>query len=251
MRFLAPACTVAILSLVVACGGVDRSGLFTDADDGSGAGGADSGGTDSGGTDSGGADSGGTDSGGTDSGGTGPGGTDSGGTDSGGTDSGGTDSGGTDSGGTGPGGTGPGGTGPGGTGPGGSGGSGPVVPEVSCGDQTCVGGSCCVERTYWGSFNVSCVDPGQECDGTALGSTADAACDGPEDCPGESQCCGTLTGSNNTRHYEELSCVDVCEESESTVTICGQHPGVCPDGTTCSPSTLLPEGYNVCVPVEP
>ena len=255
MRFLHSVCAVGVLSLAVNCGGADHGDLFgaSAGEGGTSTGGTASGGTASGGTASGGTASGGTASGGTSTGGTATGGTATGGTATGGTATGGTATGGASTGGTASGGTASGGTATGGTASGGTasggtatGGTGPGADEVVCGDQVCEGVACCLKRELWGAFNMSCADPGTDCGEPGWRET-EITCDGPEDCPNDTQCCGMLRGdSNQTAYYESLICVDVCNDGDGEVTVCGEHPGLCPDGTECGQSALLPEGYNVC-----
>lgn len=70
-------------------------------------------------------------------------------------------------------------------------------------------------------------------------------CDGPEDCYGGQVCCGNLVQNRQGYwFYSELSCKSSCSGNTNRV-VCGKNAGVCPSGTTCKGSTILP-GYNLC-----
>ena len=205
-----------------------------------------------------------------------------GGAGNGGSGQGGAGNGGSGQGGVGNGGSGQGGAGNGGSGQGGAGNgpssssssttqsssSGPMPPlvMVACGNVECpVDGqnACC-----WDEYEFSdppqgeCVsgpDNNDNCNTEAgqSGFESRIECQLPEHCPAGTVCCGDLTQTQNGNWYPLLRCAATCTYPQQRVVCDPQAPDTdCPIiqtgggqvQSTCQPSTILPDGYNICRP---
>lgn len=114
----------------------------------------------------------------------------------------------------------------------------PPPPEIPCGNQTCLGPEvCCI--SYQGAQYDECGPPGS-CSDTSV----EAACDGPDDCPGAQICCGRFV--ENPGYYTEVACVPTCESVPGTlgVTMC-ESAADC-TGADCVASGWLPDGFSYC-----
>lgn len=145
-----------------------------------------------------------------------------------------------------------GGAGGGAGGAGGSGGAagfdpdaGPGAGRIACGStgpgdcSLLAGQTCCILNPgldHCIGANDACTCTGPSCTITT------ASCDGPEDCPPGSVCCGTF--ANGT--YTKLACAKSCAGA-SEREIC--HPGGQPcksPSMTCTPSPALPAYLDRC-----
>ncbi|MCK6537690.1 MAG: hypothetical protein L6Q84_32355, partial [Polyangiaceae bacterium] len=111
---------------------------------------------------------------------------------------------------------------------------------VACGTDKCdpEKGFCCQHFTG-GAYQATCYTSSQTCYG------ADIKCDGPEDCGSGQICCGTLVqNGGGSGYYTDFSCKNSCNYAGARV-VCGSSPGVCPSGTTCKGSSILPQ-YKIC-----
>ncbi|MDI1448797.1 hypothetical protein [Polyangium sp. 6x1] len=146
--------------------------------------------------------------------------------------------------------------------------SGPMpVSMVACGDVVCpVGGqaACCWDEY---DFNdppqgecVSGPDDADNCE-TDFGGNGQPGfesrieCQLPEHCPAGTVCCGDLMQTQNGNWYPLLRCAATCDYPAQRVVCDPQAPdtdcpviqtGQGPVQTTCQPSTILPDGYNIC-----
>ncbi len=256
---------VVALTVPLACGGSNSSGLFAggggnthgDASTGtggsgtggsgtggSGTGGSGTGGSSTGGSGTGGSGTGGSSTGGSSTGGSSTGGSGTGGSSTGGSSTGGSGTGGSSTGGSGTGGSGTGGSGTGGFGTGGAGGSATV--SIHCGNSACTGPSqiCCASRDgFTTPTSYSCIGAQDPCTCSNAGCmAAQLHCDGPSDCPSNEVCCGTLTNEG----YSTTECAASCAGNNHVV-ICQPNDPVisCTGGRSCRPSQFL-SGYYYC-----
>ncbi|MDI1435269.1 hypothetical protein [Polyangium sorediatum] len=207
-----------------------------------------------------------------------------GGAGNGGAGQGGAGNGGAGQGGAGNGGSGQGGAGNGGAGQGGAGNgpsssssstqsssSGPMPPVVmvACGDVVCpVSGqsACCWDDSnYNDPPQGECVSGPDDNDNCATefggngqpGFESRIECQLPEHCPAGTVCCGDLTQTQGGNWYPLLRCAATCTYPQQRVICDPQAPdtdcpviqtGQGPVQMTCQPSTILPDGYNICRP---
>jgi hypothetical protein len=117
------------------------------------------------------------------------------------------------------------------------------VGQIKCGNSTCTQStSFCCQEIVVGGYSPKCFNIGQQCIGP------DIECDGPEDCGGGQVCCGQISGTGGTSFYSSFECRagNDCSQQQGRRVVCGSQPSVCPSGTNCGASGLLPE-YNVCL----
>lgn len=134
----------------------------------------------------------------------------------------------------------------------------PPDPAVDCNGSSCVIGSetCCWDTNDWnGGPQGECVTGSPFDDGCSteyffgeMGAETRIECQLPEHCPGQ-VCCGHRTivenGQNDWAFYSTTVCESFCGGNDRV--LCDPNgPDVCPGGTSCQPSTLLPPGYFVC-----
>jgi hypothetical protein len=115
--------------------------------------------------------------------------------------------------------------------------SGPPQTSLPCGagQPSCpAGGSevCCITGGV-GNLTFQCTDMAS-CMGVPISCANTAEC-------GSQICCGTETGSGQGTHYVSVQCQPTC----NAVRLCDPAANDCPQGETCSSSTLL-SGYFVC-----
>jgi hypothetical protein len=67
------------------------------------------------------------------------------------------------------------------------------------------------------------------------------ACDEPADCPGQI-CCAHREVQNAA--YDDVTCSSQCDDNDRVV--CDPGAPMCPPGSSCQGSQLLPPGYYVC-----
>ena len=85
----------------------------------------------------------------------------------------------------------------------------------------------------------------QGCSARAACEGIAAACDGPEDCPGE-LCCGDFDVSGD--RYLSVACGTACDGSDPLPIVCHTPDGACPSPLHCVQSNYMPEGFGRCVP---
>jgi hypothetical protein len=148
---------------------------------------------------------------------------------------------------TGPGAGGPGGASAGGSSAGGSssggsssgGGVASGVPdEVACGASACdvnAGEICCVPTSQMGA-------PFCHAGSMCPGSEAEMACDGPEDCNGNRDCCGVFSLFDGG--YQSVDCQNNCDAQDEFILCTTQAD--CSNGGTCQSSAYLPPNVNTC-----
>lgn len=117
-----------------------------------------------------------------------------------------------------------------------------VVPQVACYDNgtLCAPGEvCCVTINARNNTQIGCAQPGN----CTFASGFEASCDGPEDCPQGSTCCGTHPADLN---WTSMQCDPACNMTDQYVMCGGAMPGPqhC-GGGTCYASSDMP-GYQYC-----
>jgi hypothetical protein len=84
--------------------------------------------------------------------------------------------------------------------------------------------------------------------GTKCSPSTDLYCDGPEDCPAGSVCCGQLvqvsTSNGQKTVYNEVRCAQTCDYSKYQREFC-HNTSQCTGGRTCHSSQFL-SAYKVC-----
>jgi hypothetical protein len=96
-------------------------------------------------------------------------------------------------------------------------------------------------------FDGTGTAPNCQANGSACSPGSDVFCDGPEDCGAGQVCCAQQGVYNGQTVYLDFQCQTdgTCNVNEGERIVCGDHPTVCPAGTTCKASTILPI-YEVC-----
>lgn len=114
---------------------------------------------------------------------------------------------------------------------------------IACGEATCVGGDvCCLNQQQKTS---ACAMPG------SCGSgSVPLACMGGSDCAMGEVCCAIFQQwGPGPDGYKGASCQTKCENpqfGQLGLTLCTDDPSVCPKGTSCKASAVLPKGFFVC-----
>ena len=124
----------------------------------------------------------------------------------------------------------------------GGGGGAMMLPQVACYDNgtLCAPGEvCCVTINASDNTQIGCAQPGL----CTFASGFEASCDGPEDCPQNSSCCGTHPPE---LYWTSVQCDPACNAADQFVMCGGATPGPqhCGSGT-CYPSSDMP-GYQYC-----
>jgi hypothetical protein len=117
--------------------------------------------------------------------------------------------------------------------------SGGGPPPVACNGGTCKAGQVCCHNP---------ADLGGDHCGTAgqCGSGyIEIDCSSPADCPGQI-CCAHYSKVGGMIEYTGISCAASCGPAGSTYVICTGNPSFCPPGTTCKPTSVLGNGYEIC-----
>jgi hypothetical protein len=113
-------------------------------------------------------------------------------------------------------------------------------PPVACNGGTCKAGQvCCHNPADLGGDH--CGTAGQ-C-GTGF---IEIDCSSPADCPTGQICCAHYSKVGGMVEYTSISCSPSCGPAGSTYVICTGDPNYCPPGTTCKPTSVLGNGYEIC-----
>jgi hypothetical protein len=119
--------------------------------------------------------------------------------------------------------------------------SGAAVP-VACDDGPCALGQVCCFNRFSSTPPDACGAPGQ-----CGAARVELSCSDPAACPG-AVCCMAVDPNDHQDPYLGSACAATCADQGGTkVVVCSDaQPGVCPAGTTCQASSILPPGYRVC-----
>lgn len=118
-------------------------------------------------------------------------------------------------------------------------------PFIACGMTTCSNGAACCFSASDPAKNV-CAEPGNCPNGTAA-----LECMGSSDCPNQQKCCAAYKSVGQNKGYTSASCKDSCLNGlmlgELGIEVCSDGMSMCPFGTSCKSSQILPMGFEVCV----
>ena len=79
------------------------------------------------------------------------------------------------------------------------------------------------------------------------GAEARIECQLPSHCSGGDVCCGDrVVVDQNSAYYAGTQCQSFCANEDRVLCSPLEPSSVCPAGTFCVPSTLLPPGYHIC-----
>lgn len=112
---------------------------------------------------------------------------------------------------------------------------GPLGPSVYCNGGACADGEVCCYNQFQEGVDY-CSQAGQ-CPNQQ--GWIEITCNGPDDCD-SGVCCGHW---NNQVGWFQVSCEPSCTQG---LTMCFSDPGICDNGTMCTPSSGLGQGYSYC-----
>ena len=107
--------------------------------------------------------------------------------------------------------------------------------QVPCNTGLCNAGEvCCIEIAS--NLKVLCRPVG-----ACQNGQFEATCDGPEDCPPGSICCGHF----NSTSWDRIRCETSCEAGMDEYRMCSGNEDNCPDQESCRESQVL-DDYTYC-----
>ncbi|MRG91232.1 hypothetical protein [Polyangium spumosum] len=134
----------------------------------------------------------------------------------------------------------------------------PPPVMVACGAVTCPvenEGACCWHDAQSQGECVNGPENNDGCNTSSSGRETRIECQLPQDCPAGTVCCADLNQSQGGNWYSLTRCADTCTYGPQRVVCDPQAPDSdCPvvqtqNGpvqTNCEPSTILPDGYQIC-----
>ena len=105
------------------------------------------------------------------------------------------------------------------------------------GDEDCASGVCCGTRGSTGEWSAFV------CQSSCAGGALHVGCRSATNCQSGNVCCGTRTGGIFDA-YTNVECSETCDGSNQTV-LCGSASD-CGGQSSCTQSTILPQGFSYC-----